>query len=95
MSSGNRTPDQMVWCGEDSVIQRVPKELEEIRRIGSTAPGALLYDAMEAFEDGDPKADENIKLMIEDGTLLDAVKTCLHAACYEYEEYKQMILLKV
>lgn len=43
------------------IIQRVPAAADAIRRIGSTDPAALLYDAMEAFEEGDPKADENIR----------------------------------
>jgi hypothetical protein len=37
------------------MLQRVPASTEAIRRIGSTDPAALMYDAMEAFEEGDPK----------------------------------------
>ena len=37
--------------------------MEDIKRIGSTDPAALLYDAMGAFEEGDPKSDENIRFL--------------------------------
>ena len=51
-----------VITGEScEIIQRVPAAADAIRRIGSTDPAALLFDAMEAFEEGDPKADENIR----------------------------------
>jgi hypothetical protein len=48
------------------VLQRVPACTEAIRRIGSTDPAALMYDAMEAFEEGDPKADESIRSIAAD-----------------------------
>jgi hypothetical protein len=40
------------------MLQRVPASTEAITRIGSTDPAALMFDAMEAFEEGDPKSDE-------------------------------------
>eukprot|EP00953_Heterococcus_sp_UTEX-ZZ885_P041258 21058-Heterococcus_DN1.PRE.1 len=45
------------------LLQRVPPTTEAINRIGSTDPAAMLFDATEAFEDGDAKADENIRAM--------------------------------
>ena len=33
-----------------AVLQRVPGALEAIRKIGSTKPAAMLYDAMESFD---------------------------------------------
>ena len=50
--------------GRCEVLQRVPVATEAIHRIGSTEPAAMLYDAMEAFEKGDPKADENIRSIL-------------------------------
>lgn len=50
--------------GKCEVLQRVPAATESIHRIGSTEPAAMLYDAMEAFEKGDPKADENIRSIL-------------------------------
>eukprot|EP00638_Chattonella_subsalsa_P017450 CAMPEP_0117825468 /NCGR_PEP_ID=MMETSP0949-20121206/5502_1 /TAXON_ID=44440 /ORGANISM="Chattonella subsalsa, Strain CCMP2191" /LENGTH=341 /DNA_ID=CAMNT_0005665461 /DNA_START=44 /DNA_END=1065 /DNA_ORIENTATION=- len=45
------------------LLQRVPASTEAISKIGSTDPAAMLYDAAEAFEDGDPKADEGLQEM--------------------------------
>ena len=42
------------------MLQRVPPATDSIRRIFSTDPAALLYDAMERFEDGDVKADDAV-----------------------------------
>lgn len=37
------------------VLQRVPPSTEAIRQIGSDAPGALLFDAMDSFDHADAK----------------------------------------
>ncbi len=34
------------------LLMRVPEPIETIRHIGSTSPAAMLFDAMEAFEQG-------------------------------------------
>ncbi|CAM9402118.1 unnamed protein product [Chrysoparadoxa australica] len=145
-TSTSMTPQQMVWCGEDSILltwpgqgllmvgpycdwvrlpyscpvfllaesdccriitqakcellQRVPPALEGIERIGSTDPAALLFAAMEAFEEGDPKADETIRAMeseaVSEGPspLTEAVQSCLAAAVDEFSPAKQKQLLR-
>jgi len=35
------------------MLQRVPGVTEDIRKVFGTDPAAMLYDAMERFEDGD------------------------------------------
>lgn len=76
------------------ILQRVPSSTEAIRRIGSTDPAALLVDAMEAFEAGDPKSDENIRSIAVANQLVDAVQSCINAASSEFEVSKQQSLMK-
>ncbi|CDH59927.1 vacuolar protein sorting vps16 [Lichtheimia corymbifera JMRC:FSU:9682] len=130
-------PQQLVWCGTDSVVlywdkivlmvgpfgdwikfsyegpiflisevdgvrimsadkcemlQRVPAATEEIFKIGSTSPAALLFDALDHFERKSPKADENIRNIKAD--LVDAVDCCIEAAGFEFHHYYQRSLLK-
>ena len=72
------------------MLQRVHPVIESVRRIGSTDPAALLYDASEvqfnlifilylfsyfqAFQEGDAKADDNIRAMEQEDQLGDAVR---------------------
>lgn len=86
------------------LIQRVPASTCAIRRIGSTDPAALMFDAMEAFEEGDPKAEENIRSIAAAGgggaggagssTLNDAVSACVSAAAAEFNVARQQSYLK-
>lgn len=78
------------------MIQRVPPHTEAIRRIGSTDPAALMFDAMEAFEEGDPKSDENIRSIAASSreALNDAVSACIAAAASEFDVGKQQSYLK-
>lgn len=76
------------------MLQRVPAATEAIRRIGSTDPAALMYDAMEAFEEGDPKSDENIRSIAAANQLGDAVQNCITAAAAEFHVTRQQALLK-
>ena len=80
------------WTCE--VLQRVPKTTEEITKIGSTSPAAMLFDAQEAFECGDAKADENIRSIAEEGHLPEAVSQCIEAAGDEFDVDRQRALLK-
>ena len=76
------------------MLQRVPQATEAIRRIGSTDPAALMYDAMEAFEEGDPKSDENIRSIAASNQLVDAISACVTAASTEFDIARQKSLLK-
>lgn len=57
-------------------IQLVPAPCVDVFRYGSTAPGAILYDAFDHFSRQSPKADENIRQIRSD--LLHAVESCIH-----------------
>ncbi|KAG9293340.1 hypothetical protein G9A89_007586 [Geosiphon pyriformis] len=130
-------PQQLVWCGTDSVVmywdkvvlmvgpsgdgikhtyddaiylnpevdgvrvissdkceflQKVPNVTEDIYKFGSTAPGAMLVDALEHFEKRSPKADDNIRSIRTE--LADAVDACIEAAGHEFNQYWQRNLLK-
>jgi vacuolar protein sorting-associated protein 16 len=76
------------------LLQRVPASTVAIRRIGSTDPGALIYDAMEAFEEGDPKSGENIRSIAASDQLIGAIKSCISAAACEFDVSKQQSLMK-
>ncbi|CAG8504867.1 16310_t:CDS:10 [Funneliformis caledonium] len=73
-------------------LQKVPNVTEEIFKIGSTAPAAMLFDALENFEKQSPKADENIRSIRPE--LADAVDACTEAAGHEFKQDWQRSLLK-
>lgn len=62
-------------------------------RPGSTAPAAILFDALDLFDRKSPKADENIRTIRPE--LASAVDTCIEAAGHELEPYWQRRLLNV
>jgi vacuolar protein sorting-associated protein 16 len=76
------------------VLQRVPPSTEAIRRIGSTDPAALLFDAMEGYLEGDPKSDDNIRSIALTNQLQYAVKSCITAASAEFDVIKQQELFR-
>ncbi|KAK7206509.1 Vps16, N-terminal region-domain-containing protein [Myxozyma melibiosi] len=73
-------------------LTRVPEVVVDMFRIGSTAPSAILLDAVEQLEFKSPKADDNIQLIRS--SLTEAVDSCIKAASYEPEPYWQKRLLK-
>jgi hypothetical protein len=73
-------------------LQRVPPVVEEIFKIGSTSPPAMLYDAIDLFEKQSPRAEENIRSIKTD--LKVAVDKCIEAAGYEPVISLQTNLLK-
>lgn len=85
---------RIVTSSTCEMLQRVPTFTEAITRIGSTDPAALMFDAMEAFEEGDPKSDENIRSIAATNQLGDAVKACITAASAEFSVGRQQALLK-
>lgn len=85
---------RIITASSCEMLQRVPSSTEAIRRIGSTDPAALLFDAMEAFEDGDPKSDENIRSIAATNQLGDAVQSCITAAAAEFDISRQQALMK-
>jgi vacuolar protein sorting-associated protein 16 len=66
---------------------------EQVFRIGSTSPSAVLLDAIDNLEKNSAKADEAIRLIRPH--ISDAVDGCIKAAGYEWDSYWQKRLLKV
>jgi vacuolar protein sorting-associated protein 16 len=85
---------RIITSNSCEILQRVPQSTEAIRRIGSTDPAALLYDAMEGFLEGDPKSDENIRSIASTNQLQYAVKSCINAASAEFDVSRQQALLR-
>ncbi|CAG8837592.1 30189_t:CDS:2, partial [Racocetra persica] len=73
-------------------LQKVPDVIEETFKIGSTAPAAMLFDALEHFDKRSPKADENIRIIHTE--LANAVDACIEAAGHEFNQVRQRSLLK-
>jgi hypothetical protein len=76
-------------------LARVPEATESIFKIGSNTPAARLFDAQEAFEAGQARADDNLRELGGDpGQMKTAIEQCLHAAAHEVEYEVQRSLLK-
>lgn len=80
-------------------LSRVPESTESIFKIGSQTAAARLFDAQEAFEAGQARADDNLRELAagpdaQGGTLKTAIEQCLHAAAHEVEYEMQRSLLK-
>ena len=65
---------------------------EDVFRLGSTSPAAILLDALDHLEMKSPKADDNIQMIRPQ--LDEAVDTCIRAAANEYSIHWQKQLLK-
>ncbi|CAI5715278.1 unnamed protein product [Peronospora destructor] len=76
------------------IVLRVPTCVENIKGVGSTAPAAMLYQALDAFDSGDAKADEHIRFILSQNALEDAIKDCVNAAGSEFEYASQTTLLR-
>ncbi|EFJ24200.1 hypothetical protein SELMODRAFT_101752 [Selaginella moellendorffii] len=130
-------PEQLIWCGMDSVLlysddsvlmvgpygdwtkytydepvvlipecdgvrilsntfmeflQRVPDTTVSIFSIGSTSPGAMLYDAYDHFAKRNAKADESIRMV--GSSIPDAVEACIDAAGQEFRMELQDTLMR-
>eukprot|EP00899_Mesostigma_viride_P000918 jgi/Mesvir1/10827/Mv07754-RA.2 len=73
-------------------LQRVPDSVVDVFKVGSTAPGALLYDALEHFDKRSAKADESLRAV--GSALPSAVQTCMEAAGHEFDAVRQRTLLR-
>ncbi|KAI1935115.1 Vacuolar protein sorting-associated protein 16 [Ophidiomyces ophidiicola] len=73
-------------------LQKVPEVTEEVFRLGSNSPAAVLLDSVEQLEKKSPAADENVQRIRQD--LVEAVDICVKAAGQEYSAYWQKQLLK-
>ncbi|KAK0048197.1 vacuolar protein sorting-associated protein 16 [Biomphalaria pfeifferi] len=86
--------DGLRIIGNDSheFLHKIPAVTEQIFKIGSMEPGAVLYEASKEFQKQNQKADEYIR-MIKD-KLDVAVNQCIQAAGHEPEPTIQRMLLR-
>ncbi|KAJ1920612.1 Vacuolar protein [Mycoemilia scoparia] len=76
---------------EHDFLYKVPESSKSIFQIGSTSPGALLYDAYEHLTGHSSKTDEIVRSIKHD--LASAVDACIAAAGHEsLLEYQQSLL---
>lgn len=85
---------RIITSNSCEILQMVPPATVAALEIGSTEPAALILDAMEAFEEGDPKSDENIRTIAATNQLNEAVQACITAAAAEFFPPQQQRLLK-
>eukprot|EP00357_Protocruzia_adherens_P011493 CAMPEP_0114983650 /NCGR_PEP_ID=MMETSP0216-20121206/6821_1 /TAXON_ID=223996 /ORGANISM="Protocruzia adherens, Strain Boccale" /LENGTH=838 /DNA_ID=CAMNT_0002345663 /DNA_START=131 /DNA_END=2647 /DNA_ORIENTATION=+ len=83
---------RIVTMGKCEFLQKVPECIVSIYDIGSFSSGALLKEAYEAFVEGKPNADENIRSIKEE--LPEAIEQCVEAAGYQNDSEEQKLLLK-
>ncbi|NWQ98453.1 VPS16 protein, partial [Burhinus bistriatus] len=67
---------------------------QEIFKIASMAPGALLLEAQKEYEKESQKADEYLREIKDQKLLPEAVSQCIEAAGYEHEPDTQKSLLR-
>lgn len=85
---------RLVGGARHEFLQEVPAACEEIFKIASMAPGALLLEAHKEYEKSSQKADEYLREIKEQSVLGEAVRQCVEAAGYEHEPDTQKTLLR-
>ncbi|XP_015273771.1 PREDICTED: vacuolar protein sorting-associated protein 16 homolog, partial [Gekko japonicus] len=75
-------------------LHEIPESTQEIFKIASMAPGALLLEAQKAYEKESQKADEYLREIREQDLLPEAVRKCIEAASYEHDPETQKALLR-
>ncbi|XP_018417505.1 PREDICTED: vacuolar protein sorting-associated protein 16 homolog [Nanorana parkeri] len=76
-------------------LHEIPKTTEEIFKIASMAPGALLMEAQKEYEKRSQKADDYLREIKDQNLLSVAVAKCIEAAGYEHTPEMQKSLLRV
>ncbi|XP_078515863.1 vacuolar protein sorting-associated protein 16 homolog [Lissotriton helveticus] len=85
---------RIISASTHEFFHEIPKASEEIFKIASMAPGALLLEAQKEYEKECQKADEYLREIKEQELLAEAVEQCIEAAGYEYEPDAQKSLLR-
>ncbi|KAM8933478.1 vacuolar protein sorting-associated protein 16 homolog [Pelodytes ibericus] len=75
-------------------LHEIPRATEEIFKIASMAPGALLLVAQKEYEKESQKADDYLREIKEQNLLSIAVEKCIEAAGYEQVPEMQKSLLR-
>jgi len=83
---------RIVGSTKHEFLQKVPTVVEDVFKIGSMSPGAMLYEAAQEFQKGSQRTDDYIRMIKE--KLDDAVNQCIEAAGHEFEPSVQKSLLR-
>ncbi|XP_008323608.1 vacuolar protein sorting-associated protein 16 homolog [Cynoglossus semilaevis] len=75
-------------------LQEVPLVCQDMFKIASMAPGALLLEAHREYQKSSQKADEYLREIKEQRMLGEAVIQCVEAAAHEYDTSTQKALLR-
>ncbi|XP_069589940.1 vacuolar protein sorting-associated protein 16 homolog [Ranitomeya imitator] len=75
-------------------LHEIPKSTEEMFKIASMAPGALLMEAQKEYEKESQKADDYLREIKDQNLLPVAVAKCIEAAGYEHSSEMQKSLLR-
>eukprot|EP00795_Rhopilema_esculentum_P014842 gene14842-5965_t len=73
-------------------LQKVPAEVEDVFKLGSVKPGAMLYDANIEYENMRVRVDDYMRTI--KNHLQEAVHACIKAAGQEFEPKAQRGLMK-
>eukprot|EP01025_Chloroclados_australasicus_P054236 TRINITY_DN6424_c1_g1_i6.p1 TRINITY_DN6424_c1_g1~~TRINITY_DN6424_c1_g1_i6.p1 ORF type:complete len:917 (+),score=120.78 TRINITY_DN6424_c1_g1_i6:66-2816(+) len=74
-------------------ICKVPQSLQQVFILGSTHPGAKLFDARKLYNAGSATADMQLRELVSQNKLKEAVHTCIDAAGEESQVFRQEMLL--
>ncbi|NXS39235.1 VPS16 protein, partial [Balaeniceps rex] len=80
--------------GKGVRVEQAQEASQEIFKIASMAPGALLLEAQKEYEKESQKADEYLREIKDQKLLPEAVSQCIEAAGYEHEPDTQKSLLR-
>ncbi|CAM9108602.1 unnamed protein product [Lampetra planeri] len=86
---------RIISSTHQELLQEVPLVCQDIFKIASMAPGALLLEAHREYEKCSQKADEYLREVKEESVLEEAVRQCVEAAAHEYDSNTQRALLRV
>ncbi|XP_030921124.1 vacuolar protein sorting-associated protein 16 homolog [Geospiza fortis] len=87
-------PTLRIFSQSHRMLPDLSEASQEIFRIASMAPGALLLEAQKEYEKESQKADEYLREIREQQLLPEAVGQCIEAAGYEHEPDTQKSLLR-
>ncbi|XP_076026833.1 vacuolar protein sorting-associated protein 16 homolog [Genypterus blacodes] len=85
---------RIISSSRQELLQEVPLVCQDIFKIASMAPGALLLEAHREYEKSSQKADEYLREIKEQSMLGEAVRQCVEAAGHEYDTNTQKSLLR-
>eukprot|EP00794_Sanderia_malayensis_P003165 gene3165-3634_t len=73
-------------------LRKVPPEVEDVFKLGSMKPGAMLHDANREYESKRVRVDDYMRAI--KNHLQEAVHECIKAAGHEFDQKKQRSLMK-